>query len=485
MKKFFYKSSALALLAGVLLTSCDPEIDVDGPSSGEADFSSYVAVGNSLTAGTADGGLYLEGQLNSYPALLAQQFRTVGGGEFKQALFTEAQRNGTGYLRLAGFAPPAIPGGSPSPITQPVTTSLAVRGVVGPGNVPLYTKFIGNVNNLGIPDMRVSEIKNTNLANPQNFDPATGRALFFNQFERLAASPNQTYLEFVQAQVAAANPTFFSNWLGNNDVLGYATSGAFANSMTDVATFRANYKELMDVLTANERKGIVATIPDVASIPFFTTAGSSVKAVLKAKNVPAIVILSKNLPTRAVLPADQIMDATGGTALIPLTAAAYAPLLGTPTGKYWRDMARTAFPGNPAAGLQFFLNTYSIDTLQALGSQGNPWPSSLVLDATEQQEIAARTTELNNIIKAEAQERNLALWDTNEYFKSILNGFSRNGIAYSPAFITGNLFSLDGVHLTPRGYAIVANEFIEAINAKYGSRIPKVDESQYRAVTLP
>jgi hypothetical protein len=58
-------------------------------------------------------------------------------------------------------------------------------------------------------------------------------------------------------------------------------------------------------------------------------------------------------------------------------------------------------------------------------------------------------------------------------------------VAYSPAFITGNLFSLDGVHPTPRGYAIIANEMIKAINGKYQARIPTVDVTQYRAVLFP
>ena len=60
-----------------------------------------------------------------------------------------------------------------------------------------------------------------------------------------------------------------------------------------------------------------------------------------------------------------------------------------------------------------------------------------------------------------------------------------DAVNYSPAFISGNLFSLDGVHLTPRGYAIVANEIIRNINAAYGSRVPTVDITEYDAVLFP
>ena len=78
------------------------------------------------------------------------------------------------------------------------------------------------------------------------------------------------------------------------------------------------------------------------------------------------------------------------------------------------------------------------------------------------------------------------MFDVNKYFNErFANPFILNGVAYSSSFITGNVFSLDGIHLTPRGAAIVANEFINVINKGYNARIPKVDETQYRAVVFP
>ena len=35
--------------------------------------------------------------------------------------------------------------------------------------------------------------------------------------------------------------------------------------------------------------------------------------------------------------------------------------------------------------------------------------------------------------------------------------------------VFGGLVSLDGIHLTARGYALMANKFLEAIDATYGS----------------
>ncbi|MDG1057544.1 MAG: G-D-S-L family lipolytic protein, partial [Flavobacteriaceae bacterium] len=55
-------------------------------TAGAADFSNYVAIGNSLTIGVTDNGVFRATQTNSYPNILAGQFSAVGGGEFVQAM---------------------------------------------------------------------------------------------------------------------------------------------------------------------------------------------------------------------------------------------------------------------------------------------------------------------------------------------------------------------------------------------------------------
>ncbi|MFD2999981.1 SGNH/GDSL hydrolase family protein [Pontibacter toksunensis] len=471
MKTFIYKSSLLALSAGLLLTSCDPEIDVPAASSGQADFSKYLAVGNSLTAGFQDNGLYREGQLNSYPAILADQFEEVGGGEFVQPLFTEEQRNGSGYLRLISLA-------SGTPETEMVTENRAIRSA----SPVLFTKFTDPVQNLGVPGLKVADIKR------QGYGSAQGNPYF----ERITPESQafQTYLQRVQQ---STDHTFFSLWLGNNDVLSYATSGgastATSNTITPVNTFDENYSELVGALTANGQEGILVTIPNVSGIPFFTTVGPSIKNTLTTNNISRMVAITGAGRERVVFKPAEINAPEDGV-LFTLTGAPYARLLGQPTGKYWRDLARQVSPSqdNPVVRgtLAQLLLTYAIDTTQMFGfSAGNPWPSALLLDANEQNAVKAATNSYNEIIRAVASNRGLALWDANSYFNTVQAGFGNNNVVYSPAFISGNLFSLDGVHLTPRGYAIVANEMLKAINGKYKANVPTVDETQYRAVLFP
>ena len=119
MKKNFKLYIGLAILG--FASSCAPSLDELETSKGTADFSKFIAVGNSLTSGYADNGLYLEGQKVAFPNLMAEQFKTVGGGEFTSPFFSQEQANGSGYIQLKSLV-------DGNPVMEPVTTNLAIRG---------------------------------------------------------------------------------------------------------------------------------------------------------------------------------------------------------------------------------------------------------------------------------------------------------------------------------------------------------------------
>src|SRR5690606_144084 len=99
--------------------------------------------------------------------------------------------------------------------------------------------------------------------------------------------------------------------------------------------------------------------------------------------------------------------------------------------------------------------------------------------------VQKRIGEFNAAIKAAAASKGLAVADVHAFLNNVKDGVRINGLAVSAKFITGNAFSLDGIHLTPIGNALMANIFINAINSTYGSKIPLVDVSQYRGVKMP
>lgn len=440
LKKYLYISAALVLLAG-----CKPSFENPKGTKGTADFTRYIAVGNSLTAGYADGGLYLEGQQNSYPSIIAKQMALVGGGKFTQPLFTEAHANGSGYLKLMGFTPTG------SPISGTVTENTAVRGDVdipGFGNVKLYDKYTGDINNYGVPGIKLQQIMYAPYGNLNGY------------FERLlpGAPPtnNTTYLDFVTAK----DFTFFTDWLGNNDALGYATSGGAADALTDKTQFAQLYTLSIAKLTEKGAKGAVATIPDVTAIPYFNTVtvGAILASVQKAN--PQV----KDLYINARASADMAT-----TTYTPRTATANDLVVLTfPTSKIGQLV------NSPAGMVPYGLTPYA------------PIENQYVLDANEIALTKDYVAAYNTTIKTIAQQKGLAVFDAFTFLNDIkAHGILVDGVSANSNYISGGIFSLDGVHLTPRGYAIVANEYITAINKTYNASIPTVNISNYRGVKFP
>ncbi|WP_439696900.1 SGNH/GDSL hydrolase family protein [Mucilaginibacter sp. AW1-7] len=430
------------IIAGLLLLgACKPEIHTPKPVAGSADFSRYISVGNSLTAGYADGGLYLAGQQVSYPSIIGKQMQAVGGGTFTQPLFSTAQANGSGYLSLTGF------NADGTPITTAVTSNLGIRGQVtipGFGNVILYTKYSGDINNYGVPGIKLLHITYAPYGNLNGY------------FERLLPgnppTNSTTYLDFVTAKPF----TFFSNWLGNNDALSYATSGGAGDVLTDKNTFAYLYNVLITTLTSKGQKGVVATIPDVTSIPYFNTI--TVSAILAGvqKANPAVQAL-------------YIKALVSGSTYAPRAATASDLIVLTfPTSKIGQPVA------TPFGNLPYGLTPYT------------PIDNQYVLDEKEIALTEDYVTSYNNTIKTIAAAKGLAIFDAYTFLRNIKqNGLVVDGVSVNSNYISGGLFSLDGVHLTPRGYAIVADEFIKAINDKYNSSIPRVNISDYNGVKFP
>src|SRR5690606_35351041 len=144
--KNIYKYTFAVLAIG--FASCEPEFenpvtDEGFYSSGTADLSKYVSVGNSLTAGYADGALYITGQNNSYPNIMAQQFEFIGGGDFTQPLMND----NLGGLLLIG---PQITENrlvlEILPNEDPALTRLE-----GTSTTDIVNKLTRPFNNMGVP----------------------------------------------------------------------------------------------------------------------------------------------------------------------------------------------------------------------------------------------------------------------------------------------------------------------------------------------
>ncbi len=451
---------ALALLGLGLagLAGCQTNIDAPPAASpGTLDFTSYVAVGNSLTAGYSDGGLYNEVQAASYPALLAQQFGTTGKGpaSFVQPAFSAAKKDGSGYIKLQ-VVNGALAPVQPSTANQFLGEQVAYTGANPALPTELEAYSGPQPDNLGVPGISILSASAKASLVPQIAGAAKAYGVLNNFYQRLLPAADRGTKDYV-TYIGQKTPTFFTCWLGNNDVLTYAAAGGVAvatnpfSGLTDTASFRRGYRDVMTTLTKSGTvKGAVANIPNVTTIPYFNTVTvAAVLASYKAAGVPitAIYVQARTAATTTVTAA-RVATATD---LLTLTAQAY-------------------IAANPGRGTS---PTAAI-------------PSDYVLDPIEQTEVVTRTTQINNIIANEAARFKVAAVDMNTFFASVAaRGIYTNGVNNTATFASGNIFSLDGVHPTPRGYALVANEWIRVINGYYGSTIPNVDPNTYRGVLLP
>jgi lysophospholipase L1-like esterase len=660
--KHILKYSWLIVLGA--FTSCDPEIEEsNSPSVPDGvSITNYVAIGNSLTAGYADGGLYEEAQKNSYPLMIATKLKEVGGATtFNQPTITG---NGSGYNALTGFN-----GSSPN-ITR-VAEDASWKN-----------KVAGKFQNLGVPGIRIAEITVPNWPNDY-------------LLRMVQEGQAKSYLDLVKE----ADINVYTCWLGSNDVLGYATNGGGVERMivggviTDKAwgasgnpaalglygitskeAFIAQYNQVVAALKAKNAKGVVATIPNVTDIPYFTAVGwnkfpldeaqattlnagikglidgnvknAVTKVATETQVVPGVIavgatlqlvippVITEAVKQSSVIPAviTSVAAATGLSAqetelrtayfaayatnpsspsasgsgfpqevfdaitsntnaqmqsdevkagiadFVAKYSAAYtanqnAPVATAPytqaqfdgiTAVVKQQIATDTFkngvaaqvtayladPNNPAfaqikatvdaqvasptvqaainaevakqieqlknggfypvvkAGENPFIvsdatspttirNAKSDDLicLTALGELGRlsatgqaPILGNLfVLTKAERDLASTAINDYNTYIKGLAEaDANIALFDANKMFSDIVkSGYRQDGFSLSARFISGGLFSLDGVHPTPRGYAIVANEMIKAMNGKFKTNISQVNIGDYRTVIFP
>jgi lysophospholipase L1-like esterase len=226
------------------------------------------------------------------------------------------------------------------------------------------------------------------------------------------------------------HPTFVTLWIGNNDALGAATNGN-PDLLTPAAQFEADYRTIANAIAASGAKMAIATIPDVTSIPFVTTLTR--------------FIINPQTGTPVLL---------GGNPV---------PLIGVNAGDF------VLLSATRAEALGFGIPV-------ALGGNGQPLPGNVVLTPGEVATIQARVQAYNAVIRAVASEKGAALVDANATLTDLAtNGINIGGVTFTARFLSGGVFSYDGVHPTPFGYAVIANMFIDAINDKFGGHIPEVD----------
>ena len=458
-------------------------------TAGNADFSNYVALGNSLTSGYSDGALFIEGQKGAYPNILAQQFALVGGGEFKIPFMND----NLGGLLFGGATNPKFG-------TRLYFDGAGPVSVSGTPSTEVFAPHSGSYNNMGVPGAKSYHLLFDGYGNPSNLSLGLANPYFV----RFATAPNKSILQDAMAQL----PTFFSLWIGNNDVLGYATAGGvttaqdseFGGDITPSAGapgigFDGTYTAIINTLTSAGAKGVIANIPYVNSIPFFTTVTFN-PLVLPQSKVDALnnayaqynggvtLAFTNNLISADEKAARTIVFKVNGDDGRPFSNPVVIvdeyltpiDLGGGVTLPNYRQATKDDYlllkSNADALNKDFFL---------AGNGSAVALADRFVLSKNEVVELTNTTDAYNVTIKSLATSKGLAFVDANAIMTKIANeGVAANGFTLNSTYVSGGAFSLDGVHPSPRGAALIANEFIKAINEKYKSNLKGVDLGNYR-----
>ena len=424
----------LYFIPALIFISCEPEIEDFKPDAGEADFSVYVALGNSLTAGFANNELHKSGQMVSYANIMAKQLIHAGAGEFRQPLMKDE----------LGFGNKIILGIDTDCLGNDILTAVTAGGSPDPANFTNNFSEEGPFHNLGVPGAMVSHLllPGYGLANPY--------------FGRFASSSAARVID----DALQLDPTIFSLWIGSNDVMGYATSGAEGGEITPAEQFKQLYGLIVNELTTKADKGVLANIPDISSIPFFNTIPAHGLLLTRQGQVDSLNLLYSGNP--------QISFHMGFNGFVVA------------------DNASEYYGMRQLEEDELVLLTIPQDKIKCEGWGSEiPIPANFYLSQQQVLEVKTAIEAYNIAIKELADEFNLALVDINNLLRESVTGIIFDGLNFNTQYIKGGIFSLDGLHLSPRGNAIVANHFIEAINNRYGSTIPKVSPTQFPGIIYP
>lgn len=422
----FYKvfRTAAALGAAVAIAACSSDDKVLGPTPTGTNsiFQSYVAIGNSITAGFSASGITDATQRQSYAFLLAQQMGTR-------------------------FAYPSLAGRGCNP---PVTNFQTQTG--GTTAAPITATARPTICDLRTSSSATDILNNVAVPNASSYDPTDQDGTGFSNILTSLFLGGMTQVE----RALEAEPTFVSIWIGNNDVLGFALRDGRAAAptglagMTSVAQFQTNYTAMLNELVAGAPgvRGILIGVGQVASLPLMVPAAAFSSAAFKG-GFDALA------GTATVLDASCTAGGAGANSLVNVFMAFQIRNLGAAGG----------FPPIVAC---------------VAGGQAGTFPAPvgdvLVLDAAELATISARITAYNAHISAEATRIGFAYYDPNPTLAALRAAGTviTNVPTLGPTGTFGSGMALDGVHPGTALQRTIANELIPVINAKYGSTLALV-----------
>ncbi len=400
----------MTLLALVVLLAALP-VQAASVDTGLADFSTYVAIGDSLTAGFASGGLAVEYQEGSYPALIAQQ---LGLEDFQQPLVS-------------------MPGIPPVLVLQHLVPSPVIVPSSDTPGMPMNAELPRPYNNIAVPGANLYDLLNTTGDIMNLLAGNTDNVMH----DLILRDGVHTQLE----QAIGLGPTFATMWIGSNDILGAAVYATPVEgvTMTPVDSFAAMYPQALGALIQYTGADVVViTVPHVTVIPFVTT----IEPYITLPDGSHVPLIGSNGPLTedcyVTLAASQLLAQGIG---IPVELGG----TGQPLPEDLQFIGGQVVPGVVLRPEEVQIINGRVDAF-----------NQIIEDTAAA--LGAKVLDINPFL---------------ERVKN--GFFVYGGFQLSTQFLLGGVFSYDGVHPQKVGYALVANELINLINHEFRADIPQVN----------
>ena len=518
----------------VVDTSCEDAV------AGSANFSKFVAIGNSFVAGVQAGALFTEGQNNSLALIINKQMECAGAPSTFNQPTIGASLGWNLFLTQPFLSDPTKPilgrlllqygssvdcttgAASPKPAPQaypPGTLEALPNPTFNPGFI--YTGSKTELNNFSVPAITLGQALTPATGNWADPDPTKGFTPFYGRF---ASAPGTSS---IIGDADAAGGTFVMVWLGLDDFFLHAAFGADPTKapLTNAGTFAAQYGAVFGhpsfgLFTINPNlKGVVGNFPDIFVMPHFTSVTYN-PIPLDAATASALTTgfagynaaLDGLIANKVTFAISDELAAEIATRKVSFSASCNNKILltdetltnlspyfdGLKTAGAINDAQRAALVPYQQVRQSTPTDVFPLSTGSVLGTAGTfgiwglsePLTDQYAIVPAEKDAINAARTAFNAAVQAtvDAFSSKLALADVSADMAALVT--SRAGV-YNNVTITPNInpptgiYSEDGVHPNSRGYAFISRSFIKAINAKFGSTIPLTDLSKYSATGLP
>jgi hypothetical protein len=385
----------------------------------------YFAYGSSLTAGFRDGGYFNDGMETSYPALIARQ---LGLTDYTVPSFSNQNLNGVGRLVPTRFNPT----GGPAPKFKLVNNNLGVS--------------VKTENNFEMQKYKEArQLKNWAVANSERW-----------QLLRIFKDGGENV---------------FADRIGESGYSEFAEK-----SPADLVTLESGYTDVVKLVNGEDLAG-----PFDAIIPWGAVGNNEQRVAWGSKNLTTgernFLLCMANIPDPMDTPLFHVVSARDVYDRMSV-------------GRDFLFQNRMEFEN------YVFLMTPTLDSLLSpvvslalkediiLNKRtkiGGPLDVKNYYSEYESRSVYTNLRRKNIELDLIGERYSFPIVDLHGLFKKIRKGefTTDDGVMVEFKYPSGNFYSYDGFYPTAFGQAVIANEFIKALNKHYGMKIPLIKTREY------